>query len=139
MNNLIILKQAIRLSRVIKDLREARCKLNSVLAQTEYFIVQGENSNIIENNVKASVGNCLYTEQYLRSSVSKCCKCLDGFNPSTMDPFDYISSSDVKNKYVDICRGKSIVATVDLSTGTVRKIKPEHKSSGEDKSSAEKS
>ena len=38
MNNKIILQQMIRLSRIIKDSREARAKLNSIQAQTEYFI-----------------------------------------------------------------------------------------------------
>lgn len=86
----------IRLSRIIKDSREARAKLNSIQAQTEYFIVEGNQSTFIRDQANSSITNCLYVEQYLRSSVSNACKCLDGFDASKMEPIDYISSSDVK-------------------------------------------
>ena len=43
-----------------------------------------------------------------------------------MEPVDYISSSDVKNKFVDICKGKKIVATICLSTGKITMLEPEH-------------
>lgn len=86
----------IRLSRIIKDSREARAKLNSIQAQTEYFIVEGNQSTFIRDQANSSINNCLYVEQYLRSSVSSACKCLDGFDASKMEPIDYISSSDVK-------------------------------------------
>lgn len=95
-SNLVILKQMIRLSRIIKDMKEARCKLSSILSQSSYFIVEGDQSDIINNQTKDSIANCLYTEKYLRLSVSNACKCLDGFNASIMEPVDYISSSDVK-------------------------------------------
>ena len=115
----------IRLSRIIKDSREARAKLNSIQAQTEYFIVEGNQSTFIRDQANSSITNCLYVEQYLRSSVSNACKCLDGFNASIMEPVDYISSSDVKNKFVDICKGKKIVATICLSTGKITMLEPE--------------
>mgnify|MGYP007099800583 CR=1 FL=1 len=70
MNNKIILQQMIRLSRIIKDSREARAKLNSIQAQTEYFIVEGNQSTFIRDQANSSITNCLYVEQYLRSSVN---------------------------------------------------------------------
>lgn len=112
----------IRLSRIIKDSREARAKLNSIQAQTEYFIVEGNQSTFIRDQANSSITNCLYVEQYLRSSVSNACKCLDGFDASKMEPIDYISSSDVKNKFVDICLGKKVVASINLTTGEIISI-----------------
>lgn len=138
-SNLVILKQMIRLSRIIKDMKEARCKLSSIMAQSAYFIVEGDQSDIIRNQTKSSIGNCLYTEKYLRLSVSNACKCLDGFNASIMEPVDYISSSDIKNKFVDICKGKSIVATINLTSGEITLLKPKHSNVAEEKSSVENS
>lgn len=140
-SNLVILKQMIRLSRIIKDMKEARYKLSSILSQSSYFIVEGDQSDIINNQTKDSIANCLYTEKYLRLSVSNACKCLNGFNASIMEPVDYISSSDVKNKFVDICKGKKIVATICLSTGKITMLEPEQneKKIAEEKSSVENS
>ena len=111
----------IRLSRIIKDSREARAKLSSIQSQTEYFIVEGIRSTFIRDQANSSITN-LYVEQYLRSSVSNACKCLDGFDASKMEPIDYISSSDVKNKFVDICLGKKVVASINLTTGEIISI-----------------
>jgi len=134
MDNRIILHQMIRLSRIIKDSREARAKLSSIQSQTDYFIVTGNESDLIKNKANDSMMNCLYVEQYLRSSVSNACKCLDGFDASRMEPIDYISSSDVKNKFVDICLGKKVVATINLTTGKIESINtPEYKSQAEEK------
>ncbi len=119
MNNKSILQQMIRLSRIIKDSREARAKLSSIQSQTEYFIVEGNQSTFIRDQANSSINNCLYVEQYLRSSVSNACKCLDGFDASKMEPIDYISSNDVKNKFVDICLGKKVVASINLTTGEI--------------------
>ena len=130
----------IRLSRIIKESREARAKLNSIQSQTEYFIVEGNQSTFIRDQANSSINNCLYVEQYLRSSVSKICASLDGFDPGKMDPVDYISSSDVKNKFVDICKGKKIVATICLSTGKITMLEPEQNEKiAEEKSSVENS
>lgn len=109
------------------------------MAQSAYFIVEGDQSDIIRNQTKDSIANCLYTEKYLRLSVSNACKCLDGFNASIMEPVDYISSSDVKNKFVDICKGKSIVATINLTSGEITLLKPKHSNVAEEKSSVENS
>lgn len=134
MDNRIILHQMIRLSRIIKDSREARAKLSSIQSQTDYFIVTGNESDLIKNKANDSIMNCLYVEQYLRSSVSNACKCLDGFDASRMEPIDYISSSDVKNKFVDICLGKKVIATINLTTGKIESInKPEYKSQAKEK------
>lgn len=122
--NLVILKQMIRLSRIILEIREARAKLSSVNSKASYFIVDGEYSSLLKQQTNQSIANCLYTEQYLRLSVGNACKCLDGFNKSCMDPIDYISSSDIKNKFVDLCRGKQIVATINLTTGEIKKLEP---------------
>ena len=124
-SNLVILKQMIRLSRIIKDMKEARCKLSSILSQSSYFIVEGDQSDIINNQTKDSIANCLYTEKYLRVSVSNACKCLEGFNASIMEPVDYISSSDIRDGIVDICRGKKIVANINLSSGEIIPLSPE--------------
>lgn len=130
----------IRLSRIIKDSREARAKLNAIQSQTDYFIVTGNGSDLIKNRVNDSMMNSLYVEQYLRSSVSEACKYLDGFDASKMEPIDYISSSDVKNKFVDICLGKKIVATINLTTGKIESINtPEYKTKAENKCPTEKS
>lgn len=139
MGNKIVLKGMIRLSSLIKSYREARCKLNFAVAQTEYFIMHGEENTFLQEKSKRSVSDCLYLEQYLRSSVSSMCKYLDGFDPSTMDPIDYVSSSDIKNKFVDICRGKKVVATISLQTGDITRVTPECEIAAEDKGSAEKS
>lgn len=140
MDNRIILQQMIRLSRIIKDSREARAKLNAIQSQTDYFIVTGNGSDLIKNRVNDSMMNSLYVEQYLRSSVSEACKYLDGFDASKMEPIDYISSSDVKNKFVDICLGKKIVATINLTTGKIESINtPEYKTKAENKCPTEKS
>lgn len=124
--NLVILAQMIRLSRIIKEEREIRGKLNIISNQTNYFVVSGNNSAVLVQSTRDSITNCLYTEQYLRESVRNSCKCLDGFNSQTMDPIDYVSSSDVRNKFIDICHNGKIVATINLTTGVIEELKPEH-------------
>lgn len=131
MDNRVILKQMVRLSRIIKDFKEARAKLNSIKSQATYFIVEGEKSDLIRNKTGSSILDCLYTEQYLKTSISNACKCLDGFDAGTMEAVDYVSSSDVKNKFIDICKGKNVVATIDLSTGVISLVKPEHETAEE--------
>ena len=139
MNNSVILKQMIRLSKVIKQLKEARCKSSLLLDNVEYFILKGELYSDIQKMCNDHIAKCLYLEKNLRLSVRGACKFLDGFDKSTMDPIDYISSSDVKNKRVDICRNKNIVAAINLVTGEIELLKPENENLGEDKSSVEKS
>lgn len=130
----------IRLSRIIKLSREARSNLTRINQETNYFIVDGVQSNLIKHKARDSMLNCLFVEQYLRSSVSSACKCLDGFDGSKMEPIDYISSSDVKNKFVDICLGKKVVATINLTTGIIEPLnKPELDLTAEDKSPTGKS
>lgn len=137
--NLIMLNSMMRLSRIIRNSKDARRNLDLVVDQTGYFIVAGESSNMIQVQAKASISNILFVEQYLRSSVSSICVHLDGFDPGRMDPIDYISSSDIKNGIVDLCRGKKVVANINLSSGDIFLVKPESEVAGEDKSSAEKS
>lgn len=140
MNNKVILKQMIRLSSIIKDLREAKGKLKAVYNQTNYFIIEGEQSNFIKSKAKQGILDCYFAEKCLRSSVSNACKCLDGFNGSKMEPIDYISSSDVKNKLVDICLGKKVVATIDLTMGTIEPFnEPELELMAKDNSPTENS
>lgn len=136
--NLMILNSMMRLSRIILNSKDARRSLNLIIDQTNYFIVSGESSNMIQVQAKASISNILFVEQYLRSSVSSMSILLDGFDSKCMDPIDYISSNDIKNGIVDICRGKKTVANVNLSSGELFLLKPEIPV-GEDKSSAEKS
>ena len=138
-NNLIMLNSMMRLSRILRNCKDARRSLDLVIDQTRYFIVAGESSNMIQVQAQASTSNILFVEQYLRSSVSKICASLDGFDPGKMDPVDYISSSDIKDGIVDICRGKKIVANINLSSGKIIPLSPELENTGEDKSSAEKS
>lgn len=137
--NLIMLNSMMRLSRIIRNSKDARRNLDLVVDQTGYFIVAGESSNMIQVQAKASISNILFVEQYLRSSVSSICAHLDGFDPGRMDPIDYISSNDIKNGIVDICRGKKVVANINLSSGDIFLVKPESEITGEDKSSAENS
>lgn len=137
--NLIMLNSMIRLSRILRNCKDARRNLDLVVDQTSYFIVAGEVSNMIQVQAQASTSNVLFVEQYLRSSVSKICVSLDGFDPGKMDPIDYISSSDIRDGIVDICRDKKIVANINLSSGEIIPLSPELESTGEDKSSAEKS
>lgn len=137
--NLIMLNSMMRLSRIIRNSKDARRNLDLIVDQTSYFIVAGESSNMIQVQAKASISNILFVEQYLRSSVSSICTHLDGFDPGCMDPIDYISSSDIKNGIVDLCRGKKVVANINLSSGDIFLVKPESEIAGEDKSSAEKS
>ena len=137
--NLIMLNSMMRLSRIIRNSKDARRNLDLVVDQTGYFIVAGESSNMIQVQAKASISNILFVEQYLRSSVSSICVHLDGFDPGRMDPIDYISSNDIKNGIVDICRGKKVVANINLSSGDIFLVKTESDILGEDKSSAENS
>lgn len=137
--NISTLNSMIRLSRIIRNFKNARRELNQVIVQTEYFIIQGESSNTLEVKTKQSIDNTLYLEQYLRSSVGYLCKCLDGFDSGKMDPIDYISTTDVTDGIVDICRGGKVVANINLSSGKIFSVKPETLDAGEDKSSAEKS
>lgn len=137
--NLIMLNSMMRLSRILRNCKDARRSLDLVIDQTSYFIVAGESSNMIQVQAQASTSNILFVEQYLRSSVSKICTSLDGFDPGKMDPVDYISSNDIKDGIVDICRGKKIVANINLSSGEIILLSPELESAGEDKSSAENS
>ena len=137
--NISTLNSMMRLSRIIRNFKNARRELNNAIVQTEYFIIQGESSNSLEAKTKQSVENTLYLEQYLRSSVRYLCKCLDGFDPGKMDPIDYICSRDISDGIVDICRGGKVVANINLSSGKIALIKPEQLNAGEDKSSAEKS
>ena len=134
-----MLNSMMRLSRIIRNSKDARRNLDLIVDQTGYFIVAGESSNMIQVQAKASISNILFVEQYLRSSVSSICTHLDGFDPGCMDPIDYISSSDIKNGIVDLCRGKKVVANINLSSGDIFLVKPESEIAGEDKSSAEKS
>ena len=134
-----MLNSMIRLSRILRNCKDARRNLDLVIDQTSYFIVAGEVSNMIQVQAQASTSNVLFVEQYLRSSVSKICISLDGFDPGKMDPIDYISSSDIRDGIVDICRGKKIVANINLSSGEIIPLSPELENAGEDKSSAEKS
>lgn len=134
-----MLNSMARLSRIIRNIKEARRSLDFVIDQSNYFIVQGQSTNLIQVQAKASCENILFVEQYLRSSVSSICVHLDGFDPGRMDPIDYISSNDIKNGIVDICRGKKVVANINLSSGDIFLVKPESEITGEDKSSAENS
>ena len=136
-NNLTLLRSMIRLSAMVRDLKSARRILNPVLASTEYFIVNGETSDTIENKVKDSINNCLYVENYLLPAISAISVRLNGFDPSSMDPVSYISNGDIKDKSVDIMRGKRIVANICLKTGNITKIDPE--TLAEEKCPAEKS
>lgn len=125
----------IRISRIIKELKEGRCKLNNILIKNEYVIAKGETYNEFYKKINDSISNCLFVEQYLRLSVSNSCKILDGFDAGKMDPVDYISSSDVKNKVIDISRGRSLVAFIDLNTGKIIQVdKLDIKEEGEQKS-----
>lgn len=130
MSNKVILQQMIRLSGIIKSSREARTSLNSMLSQVSVLLISGNTYNSISRKIKEDITNCLYIEQCLRLSVSNACKCLDGFNEKIMEPIDYISSSDVKNKFVDLCLGKSIVATIDLTTGKIIKVEEPEQNNG---------
>jgi len=56
-----------------------------------------------------------------------------------MEPIDYISSSDVRNKFVDICKGKKVVATINLTIGKITMLEPEHENMAEDKRPVENS
>lgn len=120
----------IRLSGIITELKEARLKLTSVNSKADYFIVNGEASDVLYNSTKDSINNCLYSEKYLRLSVSNACMCLDGFDANIMDPIDYISRFDIRNKFVDICKGTQVVATIDLLTGKIIMLNPEHTDNG---------
>lgn len=137
--NRIILKQMVRLSTILADLRSAKRSINRVQEQAAYFIVQGESSNFLEVRLKAAEADCLCLGQYLRLSVSNCCSKLDGFDPSRMDPLGYISSSDIKNRCATICRGTKEVAIINLVTGEIQQIEPDLQTMTEDKCPAEKS
>lgn len=136
-NNLMLLRSMTRLSSMVRDLKSARRILNPVLASTEYFIVNGETSDTINSKIKDSVNNCLYVENYLLPAIAAACKRLNGFDPNTMDPVSYISTSDTKSKSIDIMRGQRIVANISLITGEIVLIDPENPA--EEKCPAEKS
>lgn len=135
--NIHILRQMITLSKQIKLSKEARCILQQLRSNAKFFIVEGKESNRIDLSTVKSIDETLSVEMYLRSSVSNMCACLDGFSPTKMEPIDYISSSDIKNKYVDLCYGEKVVAAINLSTGKIEKIIPEQELQVEDKSLTE--
>ena len=58
--NISTLNSMIRLSRIIRNFKNARRELNQVIVQTEYFIIQGESSNTLEVKTKQSIDNTLY-------------------------------------------------------------------------------
>lgn len=60
--NISTLNSMIRLSRIIRNFKNARRELNQVIVQTEYFIIQGESSNTLEVKTKQSIDNTLYLE-----------------------------------------------------------------------------
>ena len=62
--NLIMLNSMIRLSRIIRNSKDARRNLDLIVDQTGYFIVAGESSNMIQVQAKASISNILFVEQY---------------------------------------------------------------------------
>lgn len=135
--NIHILRQMIILSKQTKLSKEARCILQRLQSNATYFIVEGERSNNIFSSTVKSIDETLNIELYLRSSVSNMCTCLDGFSPNSMEPIDYISSSDIKNKYVDLCYKGRVVAAINLSTGKIERIPPEQELQVEDKSLTE--
>lgn len=138
--NRIILKQMVRLSTILADLISAKRSINKVQEQAAYFIVQGESSNFLEVRLKAAEADCLCLAQYLRLSVSNCCSKLDGFDPSRMNPLEYISSNEIRNRCATICRGTKEIAIINLVTGEVQQIEPDlQKNTAEEKSPAEKS
>lgn len=132
--NIIILRQMQTLSKQIKIAKEARCLLQQLQSNARYFIVEGSDSNRIKNSTVKSVDEILNIELYLRLSISNMCTCLDGFKSSKMEPVDYVSSSDIKNKFVDLCYEGRVVATINLSDGTISKVEPEQELRVEDKS-----
>lgn len=64
---------------------------------------------------------------------------MDGFDPSRMDPLEYISSNEIRNRCATICRGTKEIAIINLVTGEVQQIEPDlQKNTAEEKSPAEK-
>ena len=125
------------MSRIIKELKETRCKMSRLLSNVEFVVVRGDTFNNLKTYITDSITNCLSVELRLRSSVSECCKKLEGFDTGKMEPVDYISSSDVKNKMVDISKGRFLVAQINLITGEI--IQVVKTNDGEEKPVAEKS
>lgn len=137
MKNKRLLRQMIHMSRIICDLRCIRCNTHSVNVQSLYCIISGD--NLIEQGTRKIVESCLYMEQHLRSSVSELCKCLDGFKTSKFDIIDYISSSDIKSKSVDLCHKNKVIGRIDLTDGKIYVLGPELEESAEEESPTEKS
>lgn len=121
MSNKTILCQMARLSSIIKELKEIRRKLTLVQYRTSYFVIAGDESNSIRSSIANNISSCLYIEQTLRAAVKGACKYLDGFDPNTMEPIDYISTHDINNGFVDICSksGKKLIATINFNTGII--------------------
>ena len=132
--NKVILRSMINLSRIVKNIKEARTNLGSASDYTRFFIVKGDVANSLSSKLNNCVHDCLYVEEHLRQAISESCLYLDGFDVKHMDPVNYISTNDIKNKCIDICKGNRVTATISLDTGKITKFY-----SAEEKSPVEKS
>lgn len=120
--NKTILKAMINLSRIVKNIKEARANLSSASDYTRFFIIKGEVADNLSSKLTHTVHDCLYTEQHLRKAIGDSCAYLEGFDASKMDPVDYISTHDIKTKRIDICKNGKVVATINVDTGEISPI-----------------
>lgn len=117
--NKTILKAMINLSRIVKNIKEARANLSSASDYTRFFIIKGEVADNLSSKLTHTIHDCLYAEQHLRKAIGDSCAYLDGFDASKMDPVDYISTHDIKTKRIDVCKNGNVVADINLETGEI--------------------
>lgn len=117
--NIIVLQQMVKLSSIVRDIKEARLHMGSASFNTRLFVVNGEPSNMITTMLTRGEKDCMYLELLLRSKIQAACKYLKGFDETIMDPIDYISTHDIKNEAIDLCKNNKVVATIYMDTGKI--------------------
>ena len=112
-NNRLAINQMIRLSNQIRLSKEARCKLNVLNDNTKYIINKGVHaeSKVCLNNATLAL---LKLEVEMKNVVQCLCENLIGFDSNISEPINYISSSDITNKLVELCSNGFIVGYIDI-------------------------
>lgn len=109
----------IRLSEILKNIRESRNLTRKTIDLLKFCVVNGEIHKDIRGKLSSNEDNFSYIELYLHLSVSNACRCLEGFNSKTMEPINYICSRDIQLGSVDICKNNKVVAILDIHTGEI--------------------
>lgn len=114
----IRITQMKKLSKVITKLREGKLTIRIVDDKTSILLIEGKRVCLSEK-INAILQEITDLENILSKCIENLCKKLEDFKPD-MQPFDYISTNDIKNKYVIIedLKGKHLYKC-NLGTGEI--------------------